>query len=107
MDIQQVEKFEQQAAQEKYFHRVAVAFDIFLNVLSGGREDETISSRVRRISDAHPSWKCTPNIALAKIINASLNVFWPDHGQHAQAGDLERAQSTEAVEDKALDLPKE
>lgn len=103
MDTQQIDKYEQQAAGEKYPHRVAVAFDIFLNVLTGGREDETISSRVRRISDAHPSWKCWPNIGLAKLINWCLNLFWPNHGLHAAAGDLERAESIEQTEDHSLD----
>lgn len=105
MNTQQVETYEKQAEQEKYFHRVAVALDIFLNVTTGGRPDETISSRVRRISDAHPSWKCWPNVGLAKSINAGLNFFWPNHGQKAQAGDLGRAKSIEQTEDTALDVP--
>lgn len=104
MNIQQVETYEKQAEQEKYFHRVAVALDIFLNVATGGRPDETISSRVRRISDAYPSWKCWPNVGLAKAMNWGLNCIQRNHGLRAAAGDLERACAEENVEKKELGL---
>ncbi|MHB8483530.1 MAG: hypothetical protein ACYDBV_12485 [Nitrospiria bacterium] len=90
------------ASREGYVHRVLVAFDIFCNVILGGNEDETISSHVRRISDAHKTWTKNPIVWIAKSVNAGLDIIQPDHGQHAEAGDLERAEHEENIEEKAL-----
>lgn len=98
--------WEQKASREGYIHRVLVAIDILVNVIAGGNEDETISSRVRRISDAHPEFSFNPFILLAKLINGGLNLIWRNHGEHAEAADLERAEHEERVEDKALDIRK-
>lgn len=91
-------------AGEGYAHRILVAFDIFVNVVVGGNEDETISSRVGRVSDAHPNnWTWNPGVWIAKVLNGWLDCIQPDHRQKAQAGDLERAETAEHIEESALD----
>lgn len=104
MDIQQIRKVERNTKKEDYIHRVLVALDIFANVITGGYEDETISSRVRRVSDAHKGLTWNPLVWIAKALNAGLNLIQRDHGQHAEAGDLERAEQVEHIEDRALDI---
>ena len=94
------------SAGEGYVIRVFVAFDIFCNVVAGGQEDETISSRVRRVTDAHPGLSWNPGVWLAKVINGWLSFISPDHGQHAQTGDLERAEAVDKIEGTALDVQK-
>ena len=94
------------SAGEGYVVRDLVAFDIFCNVLTGGQEDETISSRVRRVTDAHPGLSWNPGVWLAKVINGWLSFISPDHGQHAQTGDLERAEVVDKIEETALDVQK-
>ena len=101
----QVQQAEKNAAANGFVHRIAVAADQDLNVDSGGLPDETISSRVRRISDAHSRWGWNPGVWLAKALNAGLNVLQRDHGQKAQAGDLERALKVATTEQSALGLP--
>jgi hypothetical protein len=39
---------------------------------------------------------------LAKALNAGLNVTQKNHGAEAQAGDLERAETVTATEEKSL-----
>lgn len=98
----QIAQAEKNAAGERFPHRVAVALDQDLNVDTGGLPDETISARVRRISDAHSRWGWNPAVWLAKALNAGLNILQRDHGQRAQAGDLERAETVAATEAGAL-----
>lgn len=76
----QVTQAEANAAKEGYLHRDLVALDQDMNVDTGGMPDETISSRVRRISDAHPKWAWNPGVWLAKALNACLNLIQPNHG---------------------------
>jgi len=100
--LQQVTTLMKTVAGEGYVHRVLVAFDIFVNVICGGCPDETISSHVRRVSDAHPGASWNPIVWVAKVLNGWLDVISHDHGQHAEAGDLERAEAVEQIEDKSL-----
>lgn len=100
----QIRHAEKNAAAEGFLHRVAVAADQDLNVDSGGLPDETISSRVRRISNAHPRWSWNPGVWLAKSINAGLNLLQSDHGQRAQSGDLERALKVASTESRSLKI---
>jgi len=93
-------------AGEGYVHRDLVAFDIFCNVITGGQEDETISSRVRRVTDAHPGLSWNPGVWLSKVINGWLSFISPDHGQKAQVGDFERAETVDKTESTALDVQK-
>lgn len=104
MDLKEIRKAERNTRKEDYIHRALVAIDIFINVLTGGNEDETISSRVRRVSDAHKGFSRNPGIWIAKALNIALNFVQRDHGQHAEAGDLERAERVEHLEDTALDI---
>ncbi|MGA9883573.1 MAG: hypothetical protein WBQ34_07635 [Candidatus Acidiferrales bacterium] len=98
----QIRHAEKNAAGESFAHKALVGLDQDVNVDTGGLPDETISSRVRRISDAHPRWGWNPGVWLAKALNAGLNVIQSDHGQRAQAGDLERALKVATTEEKAL-----
>lgn len=98
---QQVATQEAQAAREGYIHRVLVGFDQFWNVVAGGKPDETISSRTRRVVD-DPTAK---HKLLAKVLNHVLDDIQPDHGAKAEAGDLERADSVAATETAALKEP--
>lgn len=95
---------ENRAGHESYPHKVLVALDQDLNVDFGGLPDETISSRVRRVSDAHPEWGKNPAVWLAKLINAGCDCVQGNHGAKAQAGDVERAQNVIKVEDASGDL---
>jgi hypothetical protein len=101
---QQIEQAEANSSKEGYFHRDLVALDQDLNVDTGGLPDETISSRVRRVSDRHPGFTWNPGVWLAKALNAGLNLIQPDHGQRAQAGDLERGLRVAETEQAALGL---
>lgn len=93
---------EQHVRQEKYLHRVAVALDICANVLLKGREDETISARVRRLSDTYKGLSANPLIWIAKVLNGWLNFVEFNHGHGAEIGDLVRAESEEQTEDSNL-----
>lgn len=93
---------EQYEMKEGYLHRIAVALDIFVNVVSGGYEDETISSRVRRIASAYKGFSANPLIWIAKILNGWLNFILWNHGHGAEIGDLTRAETEEYIEDKNL-----
>jgi len=101
----QIERAEENAANEGFLHRVAVAADQDVNVDLGGLPDETISSRVRRISDAHPRWSWNPGVWLAKSLNAGLNIVQRNHGQKAQSGDLERSLKVASTESRSLGIP--
>jgi hypothetical protein len=87
---------EAQAAAEGYLHRVLVAFDIFVNVLCRGREDETISARAYRASLQGKLW--------GRVLNGALNLVQEEHGAKACAGDLQRSQSIASVEKKTLNV---
>jgi len=96
---EQIALQEARAGREGYIHRVLVAFDQFWNVAgTGGLPDETISAHTRRVVD-DPNAK---HKLLAKVLNHLLDDIQPNHGAKAEAGDLERAQTVEATETKAL-----
>lgn len=85
---------EAQAAAEGYLHRVAVAFDIFVNVVLRGRQGETISAHAYRAALNGKLW--------GRILNGALCIIQSNHGAKAAAGDLERATSIAATEEKIL-----
>jgi hypothetical protein len=91
----QVAALEQKALHEGYLHRSLVGLDQFMNVLTGGDPDETISSRAARAAERGKTW----GIELSKF----LNVFQPDHGVKAQAGDTARADKVEGLEQPELE----
>ncbi|MGH7744533.1 MAG: hypothetical protein ACREQ5_06900 [Candidatus Dormibacteria bacterium] len=99
---QQIAKWEARARAEGYLHRCAVALDIFVNVLTGGNEDETISARCWRWAQAQHTfilWHW-----LGRIVSMSLDWIQTDHGEAAASGDLERATTIEKLEEKKLGL---
>jgi glutaredoxin-related protein len=100
----QIREAEQSAATDGFVHRVAVAADQAVNVDTGGLPDETISSRVRRISNAHANWGWNPGVWLAKALNGGLNIIQRNHGQRAEAGDLERALRVAETEQVSLGI---
>jgi hypothetical protein len=87
---EQVAHQEAQTAKEGYLHKDLVGFDQFINVLTGGNPDETISSRSARAAEKGKTW----GIAMSKF----LNLFQKDHGPKAQAGDVERAAKVAELE---------
>lgn len=82
---------EAQAAKEAYLKRALVGLDMFMNVLTDGDPDETISSRAARAAEKGKPW----GILMSKF----LDVFQHDHGPKAQAGDVGRAQAIITTED--------
>lgn len=88
---EQLAKQENQAAHEQYIHRALVGLDQFMNVLTDGDPDETISARAARAAEKGKPW----GIAMSKF----LDIFQSNHGPKAQAGDVERAQAVEKLED--------
>lgn len=89
---------EASAATEGYVHRVAVAVDIATNVVAGGQEDETISSRASRDALEHKP--------VGVVVSEVLDLFQADHGAKAQAADVERAEAVIKLETAAGDLNK-
>lgn len=74
-----------QVAKERYIHRVAVQFDIFVNVIFKGRAGETISSRAGRAALEGKDW----GILMCKF----LDLIQYNHDAQAIAADLARAQA--------------
>jgi len=81
---------EQKALHESYLHRALVGLDQFMNVLTDGDPDETISARSARAEERGKEW----GVVMCKF----LNVFQKDHGAQAQAGDTARAEQVEKLE---------
>jgi len=94
---EQVAQHEASAAKEGYLHRVTEEADVLVNVATGGKQDETISSRSARAAERGSKF----GIVMSKF----LDLFEADHGAKAQAADLERAQVIEKIEssDPALE----
>lgn len=79
----------QAAASENFLVRDLVALDIAANTLTGGKPDETISTRLAiDAMDGHGISRF-----VGKVGSAALNIFQHDHGADAAAGDLERSQA--------------
>lgn len=91
---QQVAYQEARAAKEGWIHRTLVAFDQFWNVATDGLPDETISSRSER--DA------MKGEFLGKLMTHGLDLIQADHGEKAEAGDLERSTTIAETESTAL-----
>ena len=93
---EQIAKQEAQAAKEGYVKRDMIALDQFANVLTGGKPDETISSRWARGAEEHH--------VLDELGSKALDIFQKDHGAKAQAGDVERAKAIEQIEESSPGL---
>lgn len=90
LDPESTKKAEQAATKEGYIHRSLVGLDQFMNVLTGGHPDETISSRSARAAEKGKKW--------GKAMSGFLNLFQRNHGPKAQAGDTARAKEVEKLE---------
>jgi hypothetical protein len=85
---------EAKTTKEGLIHRDLVAIDIAANVVVlKGQEDETISSHAARADEEGHRW--------GKLLSRFLDFFQSDHGAKAQAGDLERAQNAERLEEQS------
>jgi hypothetical protein len=91
----QVAAAEIRVAHEGYLHRVAVAFDQFINSTAGGKDDETISAHAQRLSDA--------GNVLGKTLTEALDLLQKSHGRLAEVGDMTRGEAVTATEQKALE----
>jgi hypothetical protein len=91
---QQIAVQEAQAAHEAYIRRTLVALDQFANVLADGVPDMTISSRAAIAAEHGATW--------GRGLSRLLNLFQADHGADAAAGDLQRAETVEVLEEQAL-----
>lgn len=91
LDPQETQQQEEQAKKEGYLHRTLVGLDQFANVITGGKPDETISSRAARAS--------LKGNKFGKLVSKFLNVFQKDHGAKAIAGDDARAEQIEQAEE--------
>ena len=91
---QEFSQQEAQSAKEGLLHRDLVAVDIAANViLLKGQEDETISSHAARADEEGRWW--------GRTLSRFLNFFQKDHGAKAQAGDVERAENVEKLEENS------
>lgn len=86
---------EQSALKQPWWRRSLTAFDVMVNVWTGGAPDDTISSRMQR-------WKTDdiphPNGAkrvVGKFMCGWLGWLQKDHDIKANAGDLGRAEAEE------------
>lgn len=95
----QEQQQEKSAAHEGYLHRVIEEVDVLANVVAGGHQDETISSRLARDAEKHEP--------IGEAGSKVLDVFQADHGAKAQAADLYRAKEVEQLEENSGGLPKE
>lgn len=80
----------------RYLLDSLIAFDMFVNVLTGGTWDQTISSRVQYVSSEHHSWRRlwrSPGILIAKLLLGGLDWIQRNHGALAEAGDTVRAEA--------------
>lgn len=77
-----------------WVHRSLVALDQFANVLTGGKNDETISARSQRAANCGNRF--------GKFMVWWLDKLQPGHGKLAEAGDLRRAEDIERTEKEAL-----
>lgn len=85
------------ASKEGYVHRALVGFDQFVASLLGIENDQTISSATAIAAHKHVWYH-----AFAVALNDGLNVIQKNHGELAQAGDIERAKKVIATDTAAL-----
>ena len=87
------------ADHHRYWVRLIIGVDLFVNVIFNGRPGETISSRSARAALEGKRW----GIILCKF----LNLFERNHSALATEGDLERARLIEGTEKATGLLPDE
>lgn len=79
-----------------YFVRVAIAFDVFCNVILYGNQDETLSARAGRAARKGKLW--------GVILAGALNYLFPDHCAGASLHDKWRAAYVVYLESRDMDL---
>lgn len=67
----------------EYLTRVAIAFDVFCNVILYGQSDETLSARSGRAARNGKLW--------GKLLGGALNFCFPGHCEGAELHDQWRA----------------
>ena len=92
-------EYELHAVHESWWHSDLVAFDQFLNAITGGKPDETISARSQRLADQGNKF--------GKFMIWWLDKIQSRHGQKAQAGDLARSEQVEDTEARSLGTEQE
>jgi hypothetical protein len=102
LDATQAAIEEAQASHENYIQRLPVAVDIAVSEITGGPQDETISTRLAIDAvDGH---------GLSRIIGKEgsefLDHFAKDHGADAACGDLERSEAEEKIVEGSGIIPK-
>lgn len=92
---QQTAKQEANVAKHNLLQRDAIALDdLGDTVLLGGENDETMSATFARWAYSKKGLKGF----IGRTMSRGLNLFQPDHGAKAVAGDLERAEAVAATE---------
>lgn len=89
------EKFENQARHQSFIHRALGAFDVLLNVWTGGATDDTISSRMQRWKDGTVPHPNAVKRTVGRFMCWWLGKIQKDHDIKANAGDLARAEDEE------------
>ena len=79
-----------------YLTRVAIAFDVFCNVVLYGNQDETMSARAGRAAKVGKLW--------GKILAGTLNFLFPGHCAGAELHDSWRAQYIVQIEASQNDV---
>jgi hypothetical protein len=93
----QVATEEAQAEHENFIERELVDADIAADELTGGPQDETISTRLAVDAvDGHGLSK-----KIGEVGSKCLDVFQKDHGADASAGDLARAETEATIIEKS------
>lgn len=83
---EQIEQYGREAEAEGWLHRDLVALDEFANVLTGGRPDQTISSRCQEAADRGNKF--------GRFMTWWLDKIQANHGRQAEAGDLARDEAS-------------
>lgn len=94
---EQIAAAELKASQEGYIHRALVGFDQFVGALVGIQNDQTISSATAIAAHKHVWYH-----AFAVALNDGLSLIQKNHGEMAQAGDIERAKKVIETDTVAL-----
>lgn len=105
MDPAKVARTEYEATHHSYLGRDAVALDDFVDALTDGPLDETISARMARW--ATESKFGTFKHFIGTKVCQGLNLIDKDHGAGAEIGDLARAQAEAATEQAAPTVQQE
>lgn len=96
-------KQESQALAQPYWRRALTAFDVMVNVWTGGAPDDTISSRMQRWKTDDVPRPNKAKKAVGKFMCGWLGLLQKDHDLKANAGDLGRAKSEEQRTTRTLE----